>query len=44
MATMRSRTRRDPNAEPITDPDAAREAALKILERKLKRRLTEPEQ
>ncbi len=30
---MRTRTRRDPDAEPITDPDAAREAALKLLER-----------
>ena len=30
---MRSRTRRDPGAEPVTDPDAAREAALKLLER-----------
>jgi regulatory protein len=38
MATMRSRTRRDPNAEPITDPDATREAALKILERKRRTR------
>jgi regulatory protein len=30
---MNRRTRRDPDAEPITDPDAAREAALKLLER-----------
>jgi regulatory protein len=30
---MTTRTRRDPNAEPIADPDAAREAALKLLER-----------
>jgi regulatory protein len=30
---MRTRTRRDPDAEPITDPDAARESALKLLER-----------
>lgn len=27
------RTRRDPNAEPDTDPEHAREAALKLLER-----------
>ena len=30
---MRTRTRRDPDAEPVTDPEAAREAALKLLER-----------
>lgn len=30
---MTTRTRRDPGAEPIADPDAAREAALKLLER-----------
>jgi regulatory protein len=30
---MAMRTRRDPDAEPITDPAAAREAALKLLER-----------
>jgi regulatory protein len=30
---MRTRTRRDPDAEPIDDPEAAREAALKLLER-----------
>lgn len=30
---MRTRPRRDPNAEPITDPTAAREEALKLLER-----------
>ncbi len=30
---MRTRARRDPDAEPITDPDAAREAALRLLER-----------
>ena len=30
---MGFRTRRDPDAEPITDPDACREAALKLLER-----------
>jgi regulatory protein len=30
---MTTRTRRDPDAEPITDPDAAREAALRLLER-----------
>lgn len=30
---MRARTRRDPDAEPITDPEAARESALKLLER-----------
>lgn len=30
---MAFRTRRDPNAEPNTDSDAAREAALKLLER-----------
>jgi regulatory protein len=30
---MTTRTRRDPNAEPIADPDAAREAALRLLER-----------
>ena len=30
---MRTRSRRDPDAEPITDPEAARESALKLLER-----------
>jgi regulatory protein len=30
---MTTRTRRDPHAEPIADPEAAREAALKLLER-----------
>lgn len=30
---MAFRSRRDPAAEPIDDPDAAREAALKMLER-----------
>ena len=30
---MRTRTRRDPDAEPVADPEAAREAALKLLER-----------
>jgi regulatory protein len=30
---MRTRTRRDPDAEPVNDPEAAREAALKLLER-----------
>lgn len=30
---MAFRTRRDPDAEPSTDADAAREAALKLLER-----------
>ncbi len=30
---FRTRKRRDPDAEPVTDPDACREAALKLLER-----------
>jgi len=36
---MTTRTRRDPNAEPIADPDAAREAALKLLERTRRTRI-----
>lgn len=38
MGRMSSRTKRDPNAEPITDTDATREAALKLLERKRRTR------
>ena len=30
---MRTLTRRDPAAEPVTDPEATREAALKLLDR-----------
>ena len=33
MTTLRTRTRRPADAEPITDPDACREEALKLLER-----------
>jgi len=33
MSALRTRTRRPADAEPITDPDACREEALKLLER-----------
>lgn len=36
---MRSRVRRPADAEPITDPDACREAALKLLERTRRTRM-----
>ena len=38
MGRMSSRIKRDPNAEPITDTDATREAALKLLDRKRRTR------